>query len=276
VSGAPPVAYLGPEGTFTHAAARELFGAAATYAGQVTIEGVFDAVARGDAGCGVVPIENSSEGSVTQAVDALIDGALVLRAELELPIAHCLVSRAAELAPIERVYSHPQALGQCRAWLFRHLERAALVPSVSTAAAVREAKSDERAAAIASRLASEIHGVPVLRERIQDVAENATRFVVIGAGDAPRTGADKTTLAFILRHERGALLRVLEIFDAEGINLTRLESRPNRREAWEYVFFTDFEGHRDDAPVARAFDRLRTKCVMVKHLGSYPRAPRRG
>jgi len=274
--GAPlRVAYLGPEGTFTHAAAREMFGLGARYAEQVTIEGVFDAVARRDAEYGVAPIENSSEGSVNHAVDALIEGALFIRGEIELPIAHCLLTQAPGFASIERVYSHPQALGQCRVWLAKHLGGAQIVHATSTAAAVREARADERGAAIASRLAAEIHGVPIARERIQDHAENVTRFVVLSTDEAPRTGSDKTTLAFSIRDERGALLRVLEIFDGEGINLTRVESRPSRQKAWEYVFLTDFEGHKEDPSIVRAMNRLRTKCLMVKHLGSYPRAPRR-
>jgi chorismate mutase/prephenate dehydratase len=163
---------MGPEGTFSHAAARSFFGLAATYTETTTIEGVFDAVARREAKHGVVPIENSSEGSVDHALDALVDGELLIRAELELEVAQCLLTRAGGLASVERVYSHPQALGQCRVWLAKNLAGAQLVQSPSTAAAVREAVADPRAAAVASRLASDLYGVPVLRERIQDHAEN--------------------------------------------------------------------------------------------------------
>jgi chorismate mutase/prephenate dehydratase len=268
------IAYMGPEGTFSHAAARSLFGLAATYTETTTIEGVFDAVARREAQHGVVPIENSSEGSVDHALDALVAGDLRIRAEMELPVTQCLVTRALSLGTIERVYSHPQALGQCRVWLAKNLPTAQLVQSPSTAAAVREAASDGRAAAVASRLAAELHGVPVVREPIQDHAENVTRFVMLSLEDAARTGDDKTTLAFSLQDGRGALMRVLALFDEEGISLTRIESRPSREKRWDYVFLADLEGHRTDENVARAMARLVSRCPMVKPLGSYPRARR--
>jgi chorismate mutase/prephenate dehydratase len=233
-------------------------------------------VSRHEAKYGVVPIENSSEGSVDHALDALVDGGLLIRAELELEVAQCLLTRATGLAAIERVYSHPQALGQCRLWLAKNLAGAQLVQSTSTAAAVREAGGDPRAAAVASRLASDLYGVPTLRERIQDHAENVTRFVMVSTEDAPRTGHDKTTLAFSVRDGRGALMRVLALLDEEGINLTRIESRPSREKPWDYVFLADLEGHRDDENVARAQLRLAERCPLVKHLGSYPRYVRPG
>ncbi|HEY8091182.1 MAG TPA: prephenate dehydratase [Polyangiaceae bacterium] len=265
------IGYLGPEGTFSHAAARSLFGLAATYTEATTIEGVFDAVSRREVQHGVVPIENSSEGSVNHAVDALVDSDLLIRGELELDVSQCLLTRATGLGAIERVYSHPQALGQCRVWLAKNLPGAQLVQTPSTVAAVREAMNDPRGAAVAGRLASELYGVPVARERIQDHAENVTRFVLVSLEDAARTGHDKTTVAFSVRDGRGALLRVLAVFDEEDLNLTRIESRPSREKPWDYVFLADLEGHRDDANVARAVERLRDRCPMVKHLGSYPR-----
>jgi chorismate mutase/prephenate dehydratase len=270
------VAYLGPEGTFSHAAARSLFGLAARYCEAATFEGVFDAVARRDAEHGVVPIENSSEGSTNTAIDALMDGKLLIRAELELEVSQCLLTAAAGLASIERVYSHPQPLGQCRVWLAKNLAQVQVVQAPSTAAAVREALSDPRGAAIAGRLASELYGLPVARERIQDRPDNVTRFALVSLEDAPRTGNDKTTIAFSLRegHGRGTLMRALADLDEEGINLTHIESRPSREKPWDYVFLADLEGHRDDAHVARALERLRERCPLVKHLGSYPRARR--
>jgi chorismate mutase/prephenate dehydratase len=271
------IAYLGPEGTFSHAAARTLFGLAATYIETTTNESVFDAVARHEAKYGVVPIENSTEGSVVHAVDALIEGELLIRGELELEVAQCLLTRAGGLGAIERVYSHPQALGQCRVWLAKNLSAAQLVQTPSTVVAVREALADARGAAIASHLASELYGLPVLRERIQDRPENFTRFVLVSLEDAPRSGADKTTIAFSIRDAqgRGALLRVLAILDEEEINLTRIESRPSREKPWEYVFLADLEGHREDANLARVMTRLRERCPLLKHLGSYPRYARR-
>jgi chorismate mutase/prephenate dehydratase len=156
-------------------------------------------------------------------------------------------------------------------WLAKHLAAAQLIQTTSTAAAVREAISDIRGAAIASQLASDLYGVPVLREKIQDRSENFTRFIVVSHEEAARTGNDKTSIAFSLRDGRGALLRVLSVFDEEQINLSRIESRPSREKPWDYVFLAELEGHKDDANVAKAMDRLRTKCPMIKHLGSYPR-----
>jgi chorismate mutase/prephenate dehydratase len=265
------VAFLGPAGTFSHAAARELFGLAARYAEATTIEGVFDAVRRGDAVHGVVPIENSTEGSVNVAVDALLEGGVLIRREHVLDVSQCLLSHAAGLTAIERVYSHPQGHAQCRVWLAKNLAGAQLVQTPSTAAAVREAANDAGGAAIASHLASEIHGVPVLRERVQDREENATRFVVVGETDARPTGDDKTTLVFSVKEGRGALRRVLEIFDDGGINLTRIESRPSKKKVWDYVFLVDLEGHREDDAVKAAMVELGKRCPMVRHLGSYPR-----
>jgi chorismate mutase/prephenate dehydratase len=186
------------------------------------------------------------------------------------------LTRAPNFAAIERVYSHPQPLGQCRVWLAKNLGSAVLVHSPSTAAAVREAMNDPGSAAIASRLASELYGLSIMRERIQDHAENFTRFIVISEKDAPRTGDDKTTIAFSLLdgQGRGALLRALTVLDEEGINLCRIESRPSREKPWDYVFLAEMLGHREDANVARVMTRLRDKCPMVKHLGSYPRAHR--
>src|SRR5262249_18910346 len=175
------------------------------------------------------------------------------------------------LTAVERVYSHPQALAECRGWLAKNLAGAQLVQTSSTSSAAREAAADAAGAAIGSRLAGELSGLPVLRERIQDRTENATRFVMLAREDGPRTGADKTTLGFALRDEPAALRRALEIFDAAGVNLSRIESRPSRQAAWEYVFLVDLEGHREDEAVARALHELGTRCESLTLLGSYPR-----
>jgi chorismate mutase / prephenate dehydratase len=267
------IAFLGPEATFSHMAARHLFGLAARYREATTIEGVFDTVRRGDAQYGVVPFENSSEGSVTFTLDALIDGGLFIRQEAVLPISLCLLSRASGLTKIDRVYSHPQPLGQCRLWLAKNLSSCQIVQTTSTSAAAREALEDDRAAAVASRLAADLYGLAVLRDGIQDREENATRFVVIAREDAPRTGDDKTSLVFSLPNaaERGALKRVLEVFDQWQINLTRIESRPKGHRAWEYIFLADLEGHREDRGISNAVAELKKICDMVKVLGSYPK-----
>jgi len=268
------VAYLGPPGTFTHMAALSSFGLAARYVEATTIAAVFDAVGRGTASYGIVPIENSTEGGVTFTLDCLLDSDVRIRGEIVLDVNQCLVGRHDDIGRIQRVYSHPQALAQCRGWLADNVPSAQLVVSPSTSTASREAAADDEAAAVASRLAAELQGLSVIREPIQDRPQNATRFVLLAPEDAPRSGTDKTSLVFSAPHERGALKRSLEIFDDEGINLTRIESRPGRGRMWEYVFFTDLEGHRANAPVARALDKLAQHCAMVKVLGSYPRAVR--
>lgn len=269
------VAFLGPAGTFTHEAARALCGPDARYDACTTIEAVFEAVRQSAAPHGVVPIENSTEGSVTRALDCLVEGGVLVSGETVLDIEHCLASFAADLAGVERVYSHPQALGQCRRWLAANVPDARLVESPSTAAAVRHAHGDHRGAAVGSRFAAALHEVPILRERVHDVEHNATRFALLSLGDAPRTGDDKTTVAFAVHDARGALLRVLEVFERNGINLTRIESRPSRQRAWDYVFVADLEGHREDANVAQAMRELTAACPMFEHLGSYARDYRR-
>jgi chorismate mutase/prephenate dehydratase len=266
------VAYLGPPGTFSHIAAQAAFGLAARYVETATIGNVIDSVARSAVTYGVAPIENSTEGGVTATLDALLETDVLIQREFVIDVPQCLIGREPELANIRRVYSHPQPLAQCRQWLARHLPHADIVATSSTAAAAREAALDEFAAAVGSRLLAELHDLGIIRENIQDRAENATRFVVIAKSDAPATGRDKTSLAFSTAHARGALRRVLEIFDAEGLNLTRIESRPAVGRRWEYVFFSDVEGHRTDPAVAQAIERLRQDCSMVRVLGSYPRS----
>jgi len=267
------VCYLGPEGTFTQMAAHQLFGLAARYMESVTIDGVFDAVQRGVAAYGVAPIENANQGSVALTMDALIGGDLLLCQEHILPIEHCLLSHAKTLTEIKTVYSHPQALAQCRVWLAKYLPAAHVIQTVSTAAAAQEAASEPTASALGSRLSSEHHRLPIVRESVQDHENNATRFVVLAKHDAPRTGDDKTTLAFAFLDGAGSLRRTLEAFESEGINLSRIESRPAPLKAWEYVFLCDLFGHRTDASVAAAIEKLTARCTFVKMLGSYPRAP---
>jgi chorismate mutase / prephenate dehydratase len=269
---APRVAYMGPPRSFSHAAALQMFGAAADFVVTRTIPDAVEAASAGEADVAIVPIENSSEGGINATLDALFDSDLSISAELVLEVELCLLAQGTDLAQIKRVASHPQPLGQCKQWLRTHLPHAELVVAPSTTSAAQDALQDPHTAAVGSRLAAEL-GLVVVRERIQDHEGNATRFVVVGKRQAAPTGSDKTTLVFSTPHERGALRRVLEVFDAEGLNLTRIESRPLRGQLWEYAFFTDLEGHRDDAPVARALERLRQGGAMLRVLGSYPRAP---
>jgi chorismate mutase/prephenate dehydratase len=265
------VAYLGPEGTYSQLAARRLFGLQAQYRECATIEAVFDATSSGDTTYGVVPIENSTEGAVSMTSDALLEGDLRIRQEYILPIAHCLLSRAPSLTRIATLYSHPQALAQCRNWIAKHLPRATVVQTTSTSAAAREAKTDDRAAAIAADIAAEIHDIPIARANIQDRAENATRFVVLGRDDAPSSGNDRTTIAFGVADGKGALRRILTILEEAGVNLTRIESRPNRDKAWHYVFLVDVEGHRADPGLAKALKAVGKHTDFVRVFGSYPR-----
>jgi len=266
------VAFLGPQGTFSQMAAKELFGLSARYVESTSIDGVVDSVLRGDAVYGVVPFENSTEGSVGSTHDLLLESDVYVRAEHVVPIAQSLLSRAPSLGRIERVYSHPQALGQCRLWLAKHTPRAQLVQTASTALAVQEAEADEAAAAVGSALAGQLLGVPVLRAVISDRPENATRFFVLGKGKTEPTGNDRTTLVFTAPddNKKGALRRVLSLFEAHDVNLTRIESRPSRQRAWDYVFFADVLGHEDDANLRAALAKLRRTTKFVKVCGSYP------
>ena len=266
------VAYLGPEGTFSQMAARHLFGLQARYRECATIEAVFETVQSKDATYGVVPFENSTEGAVSMTSDALLEGDLVIRQEYVLPVSHCLLSRATSLSSVTTVYSHPQALAQCRSWIAKHLPRAQVVQTTSTAAAAREAHADERAAAIGADLAAELHDVPILRRSIQDRRENATRFVVLAQDDAPPSGRDRTTLAFGVAHHKGALRKVLTDFETAGVNLTRIESRPSRKAPWQYVFLVDVEGHRADPALAAALRAATKNAAFLKVVGSYPRS----
>jgi chorismate mutase/prephenate dehydratase len=204
--------------------------------------------------------------------DALVESKLRIREEHVLPVAHCLLSRARSLTDIQALYSHPQALAQCRGWIAKHLPRAQIVQTTSTAAAAREAHADDRAAAIGADLAAEIHDLPILRANVQDRPENATRFVVLAKDDAPPTGKDRTTLAFGVVDQKGALRKVLSVFESNEVNLTRIESRPSRKQAWHYVFLVDVEGHRSDKNLARALRAIARGCDFVKVVGSYPRS----
>jgi chorismate mutase/prephenate dehydratase len=266
------VAYLGPTATFTHLAAIRQFGAGAELVSARGIHEVFGEVEHARADLGVVPVENSTEGAVNHTLDCLIDSDLSICGEIQLEVQQFLLSRATELGGVKRVYSHPQALAQCRGWLDRHLSHAQAVEVASTAAAVEQALEDAAAAAIAGDLAGRMYGLPVLRERIEDVAQNVTRFLVIGRRAMGPTGRDKTSILLSIKDEVGALYRILEPLATARINLTKIESRPTRRRPWEYVFFVDFEGHQADETVQGVLAALRERCLFLKVLGSYPAA----
>ena len=265
------VAFMGPPGTFSHMATRAAFPDNPTLE-TPTIAAVIDRVEQGAAEFGVIPMENSTEGGVSATLDALMEGSVQISGELVIDVPLCLVARHTDRSRFRRVLSHPQPLAQCRRWLARELPSAALVSTASTTVAAGEAARDDEVAAVTSHLAAELHHLVIVAENIHDRPENATRFVIVGKSDAARSGRDKTSLMFSTPHERGALRRVLGVFDDAGINLTRIESRPRAEKRWEYVFFADLEGHREDPPVAHALERLAELCGAVRVFGSYPRA----
>jgi chorismate mutase/prephenate dehydratase len=263
---------LGPFGTFTHEAAHQRFGASATFVESPSIPQVFEMVARHEARWGVVPIENSIEGGVTFTQDTLLETPVKLCGEVMVDIEQCLLTNASDPGSLLRIYSHPQGLAQCRKWLAKSLPAAATLPTSSTAQAAHMVRDDPSAGAIASRLAAQLAGVAIAQTGIQDRKPNVTRFVVLGMGDTEPTGHDKTSLVFSTPDQRGALVRALTLFDAAGINLCRIESRPRGEQTWQYVFFVDLEGHHKDPAVAAALRRLEDESDMVTVFGSYPRA----
>jgi len=264
------VAYLGPEYTYSHEAARMRFGSSAQFAAQPSIAAVFAALDTARADFGVVPVENSTEGSVTLTLDLLIDTPLVIIGEVLLPIRHALMSRAGEAAAIRVIHSHQQSLGQCRNYLAANFPHCRLEAAASNAAAAERAAGEPDAAAIASEAAAAPYGLRVVARNIQDSAQNTTRFLVIGSHPAARSGADKTTALFAVRDEVGALNQALNIFARNRINISKIESRPLRSRPWEYLFFVDLGGHRQDPGLKRALAALERKALFLKVLGSYP------
>jgi chorismate mutase / prephenate dehydratase len=266
------VAFLGPEATFTHMAARTRFGLSARYVPAATIAGVFTEIEKGLADLGVVPIENSTEGVVNSTLDVFMESELCISAEIVTQVSHCLLTRTGLLDGVQKVYSHPQALAQCRGWLSANLPRAALIEVASTALAARLTRDDPVAAAVSSELAGQLYDLKIAKRKIEDEVRNLTRFLVVGKEPASATGKDKTSILFSLKDSAGVLYRVLQPLADAGVNLSRIESRPSRKRAWDYVFFIDVDGHRDDAEVKAAIAALQGSCGFVKVLGSYPRA----
>jgi len=219
-----------------------------------------------------VPVENSTEGAVNVTLDRLIDSDVTITGEITLDISQHLISRATELAEIKVVCSHPQGLAQCRGWLSAHLPAAATEETASTSAAVERARDDATIAAIASDMAAHVHGVPVLRGRIEDNPFNSTRFLIIGRRPVAPTGRDKTSILFSMKNEPGVLYSILQPFATHRLNLTKIESRPTKRRPWEYVNFLDFEGHSETENVRSVLAEVRERCQLLKILGSYPAA----
>ncbi len=277
------IAYLGPEGTFTHTAATRQFGSSVNYMACASLELVFDAVESGRATYGLVPVENAFAGAVTHTLDLFADFEkdIHICAEVQLSIHHHLFSHAESLEDIKLVISHPQPLAQCHHWLQEHLPQATLMESSSTvhaAAMIEDARKDsdasldwQHAAAIGPYAIVDYTELPLLQRNIEDHHDNVTRFFVIGQHDSPPSGEDKTALVISTKDEPGALYRLIRSFAERNIDLTRIESRPSRKKAWEYVFFIDALGHRDDASMAEAIAEIQAQDgVMVKVLGSCP------
>ncbi|MBW2267523.1 MAG: prephenate dehydratase [Deltaproteobacteria bacterium] len=267
------VAYLGPEGTFSHLAATQQFGASAELVSQASIADVFGAVARGQAHLGVIPVENTTDGIVTQSYDLLPDFEGTLCGELLLRVSHDLFSLSGRRVDVKRVISHPQPLAQCRGWLDRNLPDAERLAAASTTAAARMASEDESAAAICGRTAGLATGLRAIETAIEDRSDNTTRFLLLGNQPPEPSGNDLTSLVFTLRRdESGALHRLLEPFARTGVNLTSLQLRPIKGKPWEYVFFLDIEGHPGQPEVREALSAASSVANSHRVLGSFPRA----
>ncbi len=264
------VVYLGPEATNTHMACLDRFGSSIRAVPKDNIPDVFEAVERGEASYGVVPIENTTEGSVSRTLDMLIELEVKISGELVMRISHDLLSLSGKPEDILKIYSHPQALGQCRKWLRKNYPSVPLIETASTAKAAQLAAEDSKAAAIAGSLAARLYGLRMVRSQIEDYFHNYTRFLVLGRQNAERSGKDKTAILFSISHAPGTLNEVLKYFSEREINLTKIESRPVRDRAWEYVFFIDFEGHVKDEPITELLAELGKKTSFLKVLGSYP------
>ena len=265
------VAYLGPKGSFSHAAALGKFGSSVDFVATGDIEGVFNAVARGHADQGLVPVENSAHGGVIDTLDAFLSHSAKVCAEVLITVHHRVLSRG-EWSKVETVTTKPEVFAQCREWLSTVARGRKVEPAASTSAAAERAASDPTVAAIASRLAGDVYDVPALFENIEDDPDNVTRFWVIGRDPAKPTGDDKTATLVKTANKPGALASVLDAFRGNGVNLTDIEKRPSRRTNWEYVFFIDAEGHADDPQVKAALTAAAEHCLQLTVLGSYPRA----
>lgn len=266
------IAFLGPEGTYTHAASVKHFGSLIETEPVASIEEVFRLVDADGADFGIVPVENSTEGVINHTLDLLMQSSLSISGEVELRIRHNLLSKEPGIENIERVYSHQQSIAQCRLWLDKHLPNTERIATNSNAEAVLLARDHERSASIAGVMASELYGVPIVKSDIEDEPNNTTRFVVIGKHMAPPSGNDRTSLLVFAHNRPGSLFSLLQPLAKRDISMSNIESRPSRRGVWEYVFFIDIDGHRDDNNVREAIAEIEEASAMVSVLGSYPKA----
>ena len=265
------IGYLGPPGSFSHSAAMLKFGQSVEYESLPDIRGVFDEIDREHCDLGIVPVENSIAGGVIETLDALIDSAVVVCGEALVAIHHNLLSNC-KLDEIKTVYSKPEVFAQCRNWLATTMPNVGSIASASTAQAAQHVAQASNSAAIGSLRAAELYGLKVIYENIEDVANNVTRFLIIGREPARRTGKDKTAVVFATAHKAGALVDVLQAFRNNDVNLTNIESRPSKKREREYYFFVDCHGHRDDESVKKAIEEAKQHCLQFSVLGSFPRA----
>ncbi|MDD5668958.1 MAG: prephenate dehydratase [Candidatus Omnitrophica bacterium] len=263
------IAYLGPEATFTHLAAMKRFGSQVEFIPCNTIADVFLEVERNNADFGVVPIENSIEGAVSYTLDMFVDSDLRICSQIILDVQHNLLANCPK-EKINRIYSHPLVFGQCRIWLQENLIGAEKIEVSSTTSAARMAAKEKNSACIASLPAAAMYKLKPIAVHIEDSPHNITRFFVIGKTDVPRTGHDKTSIAFSIKDKVGALYDMLQPFKKHGINLTKIESRPSRKKPWDYYFFVDLSGHKNDEHAAQALAEIQNSCTFFKILGSYP------
>ncbi len=264
------VAYFGPKATFTHLAAMKQFGFFANYIPANSIREVFAEVERGRADYGVVPIENSTEGVVNYTLDMFVESNLKITSEILQEVGLHLLSLTGVLEDIKCVYSPPQPIAQCRTWIEHSLPHMPIVEVSSTARAAEMCVEDPSAAAIASELAAQLYGLKVIKSHIEDYTNNFTRFLVIARNHVPKSRRDKTSIMFSIKDRVGALYSVLKTFSEHEVNLTKIESRPSRKKAWDYIFFVDLQGHMEDEKVKKALEKLEPQCLFLKVLGSYP------
>lgn len=263
------IAVLGPAGTWTHQAGIAQFGNAAEYLTLPSFSDVFDVVQRQKADFGVLPIENSFNGAVFDTLDLLVESPLKICGQILLRIDHCLLGNGNK-KDIKKVYSHPQALGQCRKWLKEEMPNAEIIAVASTSLAAQMAQEDESIAAIATPLSADIYNIRVLEHAIQDSATNTTRFLILGNEEREPSGNDRTSILFSITDKPGALVAALSAFNESQVNLSKIESRPSKQKDWEYVFYVDISGHKQDSEVEKAITQLEKHCSMTKVLGSYP------
>jgi chorismate mutase / prephenate dehydratase len=264
------VVFFGAEAAFTHLAAREKFGSAAIFLPSASIAEVFQEVNQGRASFGVVPIENSTEGVIAHTLDLLVELNLKICSEIYLNIHQNLLSLTGQAGDVQKIISHPQALAQCRRWLAAHFPRVDLEEVASTAHAAMMAAGDRKLGAVSNALAREVYKLKLVAANIEDEANNITRFVVVGSQEPPPSGDDKTSIVFSVKDQPGILHRMLQPFAKSEINLTKIESRPKKNKPWEYLFFIDCKGHREENRLKQAIQSVEKNCEFLKVLGSYP------